>query len=181
MLFRASLPIRITLNRGLASLSVCFPELFHKSGCPTFRDFERPEAQAPRPHRIEFLLHSKSEGCLSGARLRSVPPTHREPRWTALSAVEGWGSLGSWYFFRTAGERWASPQTGNRSNGTDIQECETFTYRCQTGFFAGNTSLSASKMIATSGLASFAGWSCKYLTTIRTSCSTVTPFGGWIL
>jgi hypothetical protein len=99
----------------------------------------------------------------------------------ALGAVEGWGSLGHGIFQNGWGKMGRPTQTGNQTDGADIQECETFTYRCQTGFFAGNTSLSASKMIATSGLASFAGWSSIYLTMIRTSCSTVTPFGGWIL
>jgi len=63
-------------RRGPAHLSFCFLELSIKVAAPPFVIFERWEAQAPRPHRIEFLLHWKLEApCRSKVMVRASHPS----------------------------------------------------------------------------------------------------------
>src|SRR5579864_3135891 len=80
-----------TSTRGAwPTLSFCFLELFIKVAAPPFVIFERWEAQAPRPHRIEFLLHWKSEGRLSDG----WPTQARFWLEWGCSIVTDWGTWG---------------------------------------------------------------------------------------
>ena len=90
----------------------CFLELFIKVAAPPFVIFERWEAQAPRFHRIEFLLYWELESRLSGARLWSVPPTLENRDGACPELRRRVGQRRSWYFFRTAEERWALARLG---------------------------------------------------------------------